>query len=247
MSDAPLSIQGLTVTFGGVVALNSVDLELKPGVRYGVLGPNGSGKTTLFNAISGLVSPTEGRIVLFGNDVTRKSPHARARMGLGRTFQITALFRSLSVLENVEMAARVNCGEERDWWQRASEESESRDVAKRLLTELDLGDLGDRPVASLGYGEQRQVEIAVTLAMGPKILLLDEPTAGLSAVESAGLVRKIQDLPDSLTILIIEHDLNVMFDVTSEISVLFNGESIAAGTADHVRSDPVVRDVYLGT
>lgn len=241
-----LRTTGLTVQFGGIVALDSVDLTLHSGARYGVLGPNGAGKTTLFNAISGLIQPTAGQIDLLGMDVTRKKPHERARLGLGRTFQITSLFPTLTVRENVAMATRIESECDAVWWRPSTDETGANEDADRLLQEIGLASMADRSVASLGYGEQRQLEIAVTLATRPKILLLDEPTAGLSATETLIVVALVQALPSELTILIIEHDLDVIFTITDELSVLRNGECIASGSTDEIRADPLVREVYLG-
>jgi branched-chain amino acid transport system ATP-binding protein len=249
MSETPalaLSIEGLTVRFGGVVALDGVDLAARAGSRHGILGPNGSGKTTLFNAVCGLNAPSSGRIRLLGQDVTRLAPHARARRGLARTFQITSLFPTLTVHENVAMAARVREGSDRGWWRPARDETGANAIAAEMLERLGLGHLAHRMVRNLGYGEQRQLEIAMALAAGPRVLLLDEPTAGLSAAETVAVTRLVQALPPDLTVLIIEHDLGVIFDLTDHLTVLQNGRSIADGLSGQIREDPVVKAVYLG-
>ncbi|CAN5813375.1 ABC transporter ATP-binding protein [soil metagenome] len=249
MSGSPgiaLAVEGLAVRFGGVVALDGVDLEVRNGSRHGVLGPNGSGKTTLFNAISGLNKPSAGRIALLGSDVTGAPSHARARMGLARTFQITSLFPSLTVHENVAMAARVFNGSDRGFWRPSTWQQEANTSASVMLERLELDHLSRRPVRSLGYGEQRQLEIAVALATGPSVLLLDEPTAGLSAAETGAVTRLVQALPANLTVLIIEHDLGVIFDLTDHLTVLQNGTLIAGGPSGEIREDPIVKAVYLG-
>lgn len=245
-SRVALTVEGLSVRFGGVVALDGVDLEVRTGSRHGVLGPNGSGKTTLFNAISGLNKPSAGTIALLGTDVTSISSHARARMGLARTFQITSLFPSLTVHENVAMAARIFNGSDRGFWQPSTWQQDANTIAGEMLERLALDHLSRRPVSSLGYGEQRQLEIAVALATGPSVLLLDEPTAGLSSAETVALTRLVQALPGDLTVLIIEHDLGVIFELTDHLTVFQNGKRIANGPSAEIREDPMVRAVYLG-
>ncbi|MGD9712571.1 MAG: ABC transporter ATP-binding protein [Thermomicrobiales bacterium] len=244
--DTALSIDNLRVQFGGVVALDGVDLTVGYGRRHGILGPNGSGKTTLFNAICGLNSPSNGTIELFGENVTRMPPHARARRGLARTFQITSLFPTLSVFENVAMAARVLDGSDRGWWTASTRLEGANTTASGMLDRLGLTHLAHRSVRSLGYGEQRQLEIALALATGPRILLLDEPTAGLSAAETDAVTQLVHGLPRDLTVLIIEHDLGVIFDLTDHLTVLQNGRRIADGPSSEIRHDPVVKAVYLG-
>ncbi len=245
-SQPALMIEGLAVRFGGVVALDGVDLSVQTGSRHGILGPNGSGKTTLFNAICGLNKPSGGRILLNGQDVTNTASHARARMGLARTFQITSLFPSLPVHENVAMAARVRTGSDQGFWRPSKWDLAANEVAGSLLRQLELAHLSKRPVLSLGYGEQRQLEIAVALATYPSILLLDEPTAGLSSAETDAVVRLVRALPDGLTVLIIEHDLGVIFDLTEQLTVLQNGKRIADGPSLDIREDAIVKAVYLG-
>ena len=241
-----LTVEGLSVRFGGVVALDGVDLEVRIGSRHGVLGPNGSGKTTLFNAISGLNKPSAGTIALLGMDVTSVSSHARARMGLARTFQITSLFPSLTVHENVAMSARVFNGSDRGFWRPSTRQQDANTIAGEMLERLGLSHLSGRPLRAIGYGEQRQLEIAVALATGPSVLLLDEPTAGLSSAETMGLTRLVRAMPGELTVLIIEHDLGVIFELTDHLTVLQNGKRIADGPSAAIREDPIVRAVYFG-
>lgn len=241
-----LSIEKLIVRFGGVLALDGVDLSVRPGSRHGILGPNGSGKTTLFNAVSGLNKPAAGRISLLGQDITTLAPHHRARRGLARTFQITSLFPTLTVHENVAMASRVLDGSDRGIWSPVRTLSRSNEAAADILDRLGLAHLARRTVRSLGYGEQRQLEIPIALATEPRVLLLDEPTAGLSAAETSAVTRLVLDFPADLTVLIIEHDLGVIFDLTDHLTVLQNGHLIADGPSDEIRQDPVVKAVYLG-
>ncbi len=241
-----LSVQQLTVRFGGIVALSDVDLTVARGSRHGILGPNGSGKTTLFNSISGLNTPAAGTISLLGTDVTARPARERARMGLSRTFQITSLFPSLTVHENVAMATRMSGGVSGNWWKSAHAHTTATTEASAMLDQLHISHLARRTVRSLGYGEQRQLELAMALATRPAVLLLDEPTAGLSNAETVALTDLVRALPADLTVLIIEHDLGVIFEVTDQLTVLQNGVMIANGPSGQIREDPIVKEVYLG-
>ena len=241
-----LTVQQLTVRFGGIVALSDVDLTVRDGSRHGILGPNGSGKTTLFNSISGLNTPSAGTITMLGKDVTRQRARNRARMGLARTFQITSLFPSLTVRENVAMATRMADNVAANWWTPASGQTKALADAGAMLEQLHIERLASRTVRSLGYGEQRQLEIAMALATRPSVLLLDEPTAGLSNAETTALTELVRTFPADLTVLIIEHDLGVIFDLTDQLTVLQNGVVIADGPSDVIREDPIVKEVYLG-
>ncbi len=245
-STTALAVQKLTVRFGGIVALSDVDLTVRQGSRHGILGPNGSGKTTLFNSISGLNTPAAGTISLLGADVTKQPARNRAHMGLARTFQITSLFPSLTVRENVAMATRMADNVAGSWWTPASGQSGANADADAMLDRLHIGHLAPRAVRSLGYGEQRQLEIAMALATRPSVLLLDEPTAGLSNAETGALTDLVRTFPAELTVLIIEHDLGVIFDLTDQLTVLQNGVVIANGPSAIIREDPIVKEVYLG-
>lgn len=247
-ADPPaLEIDGLTVHFGGLAALSDVQLTVRAGSRHGILGANGAGKTTLFNVVSGFITPNRGRVWMFGMELTHLPPHRRARLGLARTFQITTLFLDLTALENVLMAALVSAGHHRRVVHSARHDRTARPMAERCLNDLGLGHLMDTPVGAVGYGEQRLLEIAVTSALNPRLLLLDEPTAGLSAAETAAVLDLVRRLPPALTVIIIEHDLDVLFQVAEHLTVLHFGESIADGPAWSVREDPVVKEVYLGS
>ena len=245
-SSPALAARGVTVRFGGLVALADLDLSVQAGARHGVLGPNGSGKTTLFNVLSGFVRPAAGRVALHGVDLTALPPHRRVAQGLARTFQITTLFPQLTAGENVLMAALVTTRRQRAVWRPARREEGARELALRTLEDLGLRRLAERPVRDLGYGEQRQLEIALALATGPRVLLLDEPTAGLSAAETGAVRDLVRGLPSELTVVLIEHDLGVVFDLADHLTVLHNGVRIADGPAEAVRDDPEVKRVYLG-
>jgi branched-chain amino acid transport system ATP-binding protein len=242
-----LSVEGLRHDFGGLRAVDGVTLTVGVGERRVILGPNGAGKTTLFNLITGLLAPLAGTIRLFGDDVTALAPYRRARLGLGRTFQITTLFPRLTVLESVllavqgaEPAARFSLlrplRAHRHLWERA----------EALLAEWDLAGVHDVPARELSYGEQRQLELLLALAGRPRALLLDEPTAGLSAAETATVVAMIQRFPRDVTVLLIEHDMDVALTLAERVTVLHQGRVLADGTREQVRADARVREIYLG-
>jgi branched-chain amino acid transport system ATP-binding protein len=241
-----LSVQDVSVQFGGLLALSEVTLKVEAGSRHGILGPNGAGKTTLFNVITGFIPPTSGRVIIAGREVTRLPPHRRVELGLVRTFQITTLFPTLTALENVLLAALVSVGHRRQVWRPARQDRVARTLAESLLTQLELEHLASIPVQEIGYGEQRQLEIALALALKPTILLLDEPTAGLSVAEARTVTELINRLPQDLTLVLIEHDLEVIFNLADQLTVLHHGERIADGPAEEIRNDAVVREVYLG-
>lgn len=242
-----LDVQGVSVFFGGLAALSNVNLQVQPGTRHGILGANGAGKTTLFNVVTGFIIPSAGSVAVFGTPITRLPPHRRVGLGLARTFQITTLFQDLTALENVLMGALVTSGHHRNFWRPARHDPEACEMAEGSLEDLGLSHLANTPVGEAGYGEQRLLEIAVTSALKPRILLLDEPTAGLSAAETAAVLDLIGRLPEDLTVVIIEHDLDVIFRVAEHLTVLHFGERIADGPAGDVRRDPVVKEVYLGS
>lgn len=242
-----LTVSDVSVHFGGLLALDRVTFNVARGSRHGILGPNGAGKTTLFNVITGFVSTQAGIVRLNRNDISALSPHRRARLGLVRTFQITTLFKDLTVLENALLGALVRLGHHRNVLRAAREDSQAIALAYEQLEQLHLDHLADMPVQQVSYGEQRQLEIAVSLALDPQVLLLDEPTAGLSSAETHAVIDLIRNLPQSLTVVIIEHDLEVVFQLADHLTVLHYGRRIADGLTQEVREDPVVREVYLGT
>jgi branched-chain amino acid transport system ATP-binding protein len=240
-----LQAEGLHRHFGGLRAVNGVDLAVQAGERRAIIGPNGAGKTTLFNLLSGAIAPTRGRVLLAGRDVTRLPVHARARLGLARTFQRNNLFLGLSALENVRLAVQARARLGSGWLADAARLPELERAAREALERVGLGERAGVLACNLAHGEQRALEVAIALACQPRVLLLDEPTAGLSPAETAALTDLLRRLPRDLTLLIIEHDLDVVFALADMITVLHLGEVIAEGPPDRVRRDDRVRGVYL--
>jgi len=253
MSGVALELIRATMRFGGITAVNDFNITLPTGLIAGLIGPNGAGKTTAFNVISGFYTPTSGQVHFGGQDITGLPPHRICAFGIARTFQNIRLFSGLSALQNVMVGSRLR--QKSAWWMAPlqlplvhREEREAREQAMRLLERLNLADAMHQPANSLPYGAQRRLEIARALATQPKLLLLDEPAAGMNPQESAelmGLIRSIRDDFD-LTILLIEHDMKVVMGVCAHIWVLDYGMCIAQGTPDAIRSDPVVIKAYLG-
>jgi len=241
-----LIITNLSRNFGGLQAVSDVSFTVEAGERRLMIGPNGAGKTTLFNILSGALAVSSGRVVLFGRDITRLPAYARARMGLARTFQITNLFPRLTVLENLLLALLAS-GEETQLPHRPVRANHSLiHRANRLLDEWDLGTIAGKGAKEIAYGQQRQIDLVLALAARPKVLLLDEPTAGLSAAEVVRVVGMIRSLPRSITILMIEHDMDVAFQLADRVSVLHQGHLIAEGDVEAIRNHPQVREIYLG-
>ena len=241
-----LGVAGLGKRYGGVQAVDDISLDLAPGERMGVIGPNGAGKTTLFKMIAGDVGPTAGTIELFGRDVTKLSTARRARLGVGRTFQVSNLFREMTVLDNVRVAARGGSPKARVFWRVQGRRDEVTQESTMMLESVGLHARRDDTVADLSHGEQRQLEIAMALVSRPTILLLDEPAAGLSAMERATLRRLIEELPRTLPILLIEHDMTLALGLTDRVMCMENGKHVVTGTPDEVRDHPTVKEIYLG-
>jgi len=243
---AALECEEVTRRFGGLEAVGGVSFRVAPGERRGIIGPNGAGKTTLFRLVSGEMPVTSGRIRLFGEDITRVPCHRRTHLGLGRTFQITNLFPTQTVVDNLVLAVlgrrRTKFSMLRPLWTYR----DLRAMAEAALHTVGLAERRHALVRNLSHGEQRQVEIALALLGNPRVLLLDEPTAGLSPVESARMTKAIQDLDAGITILLIEHDMDVVFDVVSHITVLHQGRLFADGAPGDVRKDPRVQEIYFG-
>jgi branched-chain amino acid transport system ATP-binding protein len=248
VNDEPvLELRGLCKNFGGLRALRDVTLKLMPGDRKAIIGPNGAGKTTLFNVITGIYPVTSGKVLLFGRDVTSWPSHRRTALGLARTFQITHLFPRLTVLDNVLLAINGLRQSKFVVWRFLSSYRDVYDKAYGLLERAGFMDRKDTEVRYLSHGEQRQLEIVLGLASDPKILLLDEPAAGLSSGESAEMAGFLMRLNPNLAILLIEHDMDVVFDVADHISVLHFGEVLESGAAEQIRSSAKVQEIYLGT
>jgi branched-chain amino acid transport system ATP-binding protein len=241
-----LELKNLSKSFGGLQAVRGVSLKIMPGDRKAIIGPNGAGKTTLFNVITGIHPATSGSVVLFGREVTRWPSHRRAALGMARTFQVTSLFPKLTVLDNVLLAITGPRSSKFVMWRFLSSYGEVYDKAYGLLERAAFLDRKDVEVRYLSHGEQRQLEIVVGLASDPKILLLDEPAAGLSSGETAEMAAFLRKLDPDLAILLIEHDMDVVFDVASEISVLHFGEVLETGTPQQIHASARVQEVYLG-
>jgi branched-chain amino acid transport system ATP-binding protein len=246
MSDRPLAIEGLSHDFGGLRALDGVTFEVAEGERLVILGPNGAGKTTLFNVITGLLTPTAGRIALFGRDVTGLATHRRARLGLGRTFQVTTLFPRLTVLESLLLAVQGGDGARFIPHRPITRFPRFYARAERWLDEWGLGERRHVTTRELSYGEQRQLELLLALAAEPRVLLLDEPTAGLSPAETAVVTETIRRFPREVTLLLIEHDMDVALALAERLIVLHYGRVVAAGPRDEIKRDPRVAEIYLG-
>lgn len=241
-----LTIESLSKSFGSLTALHGVELVVEARERRAIIGPNGAGKTTLFHIISGLVPPSSGRIRLFGRDVTTASAQARARLGLSRTFQITSLFPNLSVRTNLLLGVQRCRGNP---WSMLTPALANRAVVSevdRLLERWGFTERKGVRVAELSYGEQRQLEIVLALASDPRLLMLDEPTAGLSPSETLEVSRMIAGLPDDLTLVLIEHDMDVVRTLARRVNVLHLGEVLAEGTPEQMQQDPRVVEIYLG-
>jgi len=244
---AVLELKGLSKSFGGLHAVRGVTLRIMPGDRKAIIGPNGAGKTTLFNLITGIFPATSGQVLLFGQDVTGWPSHRRTALGMARTFQITSLFPRLTVLDNVLLAIKGVRTSKFVMWRFISSYREVYDKAHHLLEQATFLDRKDTEVRYLSHGEQRQLEIVLGLASDPKILLLDEPAAGLSSGESSEMAKFLNTLDPNLAILLIEHDMDVVFDVADHISVLHFGEVLETGPTEQIRSSAKVQEIYLGT
>jgi branched-chain amino acid transport system ATP-binding protein len=242
---AILACTGLVRTFGALRAVDGVDLSLPAGARHALIGPNGAGKSTLFQLLAGGLRPTAGRVMLDGRDVTRMSDARRARLGIGQTFQHASLFLSMTVADNVALAAQRAQG--RPWSPVPHRPPALREHVEQRLAEVGLLDRRADPVAALSHGEGRQLELALALANAPRVVLLDEPAAGLSPAESERLAALIQQLPAELTLLFVEHDLDLVFRLATRVTVLQLGKVLLSGSPEEVRVSPEVQAAYLGT
>jgi len=238
--------EGLTKYFGALAATSDLDLHIAEGEIHAVIGPNGAGKTTLIGQLSGELTPDRGRILFRGQDITRLSVARRSHMGMARSFQITNIFLELTVLENVAMAVQAHAGHSFRFWRDARRERRLVTPAREALARMGLNERADVPAASLAHGEQRQLEIAMALATRPRMLLLDEPMAGMGPEESAQMVAMLRGLRGSVTMLLVEHDMDAVFALADRITVLVYGSAIVTDTPDAVRVNPAVREAYLG-
>ncbi|TSH91783.1 ABC transporter ATP-binding protein [Verticiella sediminum] len=242
-----LRTRALCKHFGALQVTRSVDFALPVGARHALIGPNGAGKTTFLNLLTGTLPASGGSIELQGEDVTRRRPDERVKRGLVRTFQVTSLFPELTPLESVTLAACERLGLTRRWHRRTGAYTAAVDEAQEILRRLRIAGVGGQPTRTLPYGQQRILEVAVALALEPRVLLLDEPAAGIPAGESAELFEVIAELPEDISLLFIEHDMHLVFRFASRITVLVAGGVMAEGTPDDIAGNPDVRTVYLGS
>jgi branched-chain amino acid transport system ATP-binding protein len=247
MNAPVLELQGLSKRYGALQVTRDVNLQLAAGARHALIGPNGAGKSTLVHQITGLVRPNAGRVLLAGSDVTTLAPQARVRRGLARTFQINSLFDRLTVGENVALALAARHGLDGRFGRPLARRPALLDEAAALLESVGLLTLAQRPVQALAYGQRRLVEIALALALQPQVLLLDEPVAGVPSTEGHRLFELLERLPAEVAVLVIEHDMALVFRFARRITVLVEGAVLLEGPTDEVRRDARVRDVYLGT
>jgi ABC-type branched-subunit amino acid transport system ATPase component len=246
MSDALLDVRGLRKRFGGVIATDGVDLQVQRGEIHALIGPNGAGKTTLVAQLAGQLPSDSGSVHFDGADVTRLVAHQRARRGLVRSFQITRLLKSLPVLDNLAFAIQATQGRIFNAWRPVRDDQELFGRAGELLQRLGLADKGGSHIEQLSHGEQRALEVGMTLASRPRLVLLDEPLAGMGAQESVGMTHLIDSLRRECAVLLIEHDVDAVFRLANRVSVLVNGRIIATGRPDAVRNDAGVMAAYLG-
>lgn len=241
-----LETKGLIKRFGGIIATNNVDLVVGHGARHALIGPNGAGKTTLINLVTGMLAATKGRILLDGHDITHLAPHHRVRRGMVRTFQINQLFSSMTPLETLAMVVSQHRGLCYSWWQPVGRHAGVAERCEELLNQLHLTDVMSKKTCHLPYGKRRLMEIAIALACEPRLLLLDEPVAGVPRGEREELLQTIADLPRDVSILLIEHDMDLVFDFATRLTVLVNGTILTEGSPDEIACDPRVKSVYLG-
>lgn len=246
MSDVLLETAGLTKRFGGLVANHAIDLQVPRGGLHAIIGPNGAGKTTLIGQLSGQLRPDSGTIRFAGEDITRLPPHARARLGFGRSFQITNVVAEMSALDNVALAVQAQEGHSFRFWSPARGDKSLREPAHAILTRLQLEHRADVPASWLSHGEKRVLEIGMALAAQPQLLLLDEPLAGTGPDEAATIVRLLADIKAQTTVLLIEHDMDAVFSLADTVAVLVYGRLIATGTPAEVRRNGDVQRAYLG-
>ncbi|MDB5503898.1 MAG: transporter related [Tardiphaga sp.] len=246
MTSIALETVNLEKKFGGLKVTNDLSLKIATGARHALIGPNGAGKTTVINLLTGVLGPNSGRILLEGQDITSLPVHKRVLHGLSRTFQINQLYADLTPLETIGLAASEHLGHGSDWWRRMGTRTDVNDEIAENLTRFHLLDVMNEPTATLPYGKQRLLEIAVALATKPRVLLLDEPAAGVPESERHDILSAVASLPRDVTVLLIEHDMDLVFSFADRISVLVAGSMLVEGPPDEVARDPRVKAVYLG-
>jgi len=246
MSEPLLQVENLAKRFEGIVATDHLALTVAAGELHAVIGPNGAGKTTLIGQLGGQVTPDSGHIYFAGNDITSLPMYRRSRLGLARSFQITSLFYDLSVVDNVLLAVQARAGHSFRFWRAARREQDLREPALAALERVGLADRADLRTSALSHGEHRLMELAMALAGHPRMLLLDEPMAGLGPEESASMVEMLRALKRELTILLVEHDMEAVFALADRITVMVYGRVIASGAPEEIRANPEVREAYLG-
>ena len=246
VTDALLRVEHLSKRFGGIVASDDISLVVPAGELHAIIGPNGAGKSTLIGQLAGELAPDAGRIFFGGHDITALPTYRRSQLGLARSFQITSLFPDFTVLDNVALAVQAHAGHSFHFWRAARSEDALRAPARAALARVGLAERSDVLVARLSHGEHRQLEIAMALATSPRMLLLDEPMAGMGPDESSRMVKTLRELKRGLTILLIEHDMEAVFALADRITVLVYGRTIASGTPEAIRANAEVRQAYLG-
>ena len=246
MADSLLRVENLVRRFGGLIATDHLSLDVAPGELHAIIGPNGAGKTTLISQLTGQLMPNSGTVQFAGRDVTRLPSYQRSRLGLARSFQITSLLSDFSAIDNVALAAQAHDGHSFRFWGNARKEKHLRDASLAALRRVGLEPRANLLVSRLSHGEQRELELAVALATKPKLLLLDEPMAGLGATESARMVALLKELRREVTIVLVEHDMEAVFALADRITVLVYGRVIASGAPADIRRDDEVKRAYLG-
>ena len=246
VSDVVLQTHGLVKRFGGITATHNVSLSIRRGARHALIGPNGAGKTTLINQLTGVLAPSEGRVLLNGRDITTLAPHKRVALGLVRTFQISQLFGSLTPLQSLALAVSGRLGAAARWWQPLGSDGAIATECAQLLAQFRLTEHAERLTRELPYGKRRLLEIALAVAQKPSVLLLDEPAAGVPGAERADILATVAALPDEVSVVLIEHDMDLVFSFAKRITVLVNGSVLTEGTPAQIAADPQVRAVYLG-
>ena len=246
VSDVVLRTHGLVKRFGGIPATNDVSIEVRQGARHALIGPNGAGKTTLINLLTGVLAPTAGRVELLGQNITALAPHRRVGLGLVRTFQINQLFASFTPLESLSLAVASRVDAARRFWQPVGTDNAIAAECEALLGQFRLLDHAVQRTRELPYGKRRLLEIALAVAQRPKVLLLDEPAAGVPAAERADILATVAALPADVAVLLIEHDMDLVFSFATRLTVLVNGAVLTEGTPAQIAADPQVKAVYLG-